>query len=722
MAEEDNPFLKYVKPVATPDYVPVEVPPGEENPFAKFVKKPDDIVVPSEPVPTDPMGTPLTNATTVPTTRGELDNIKQELGKVAIRPTDAAGKFQEGIPILGAYANQANAGIDAAASGIAQQFGLQKPGDASPVSSAPTIGGRYDENLKKRQERSKKVDEESPYGAAGAKAVGAIISTLPAMAAAPIAFGGGAAPAVVRAAASGATGAGIGAADAAARGENVGVGAAVGGITGAVAPVIGKGLGMVAEKLTGGTKAAGGPLANIDPLALSWAKKAAKADGLTDAEVTKKFAELGEHGFMAEYGPNMQELAGGVVASPGGGKTAIVDAYRNRAEGTRDRIEKAIEDVMGPRINVEDLTRAETSQRAIDTKPLYAKWETTQIHPTKELQDLIPRLQSVGAFSQARQKAAAEGINWEKNYFTPGERKNYPTAKSWDYVKRALDDRISGSFGPHGENTDWTRIYTGLKKDLMSAIKNSNGPGAKVWEEARQAWGDPTSIMHAREEGSKIWTNKARRDALEYQLTDYSQPERDAFKQGARDSLAEMIDNGRHGDRRVRDLILSPAVQDKLKLIANNKKVNAQTLIDRMEQENIFSTTKSDTLHNSKTAARTAMQKLITPDPSDTWSAWVRHAYSPHVTPGVLIPKAFEHVAEGRQAAKFEAARDALAPLLTQQGPQAEATLRALLAHQTHPTAAKVDPAITSMLRLLSAGAQPNAQQRLEVRPSAVNR
>ena len=87
-----------------------------------------------------------------------------------------------------------------------------------------------------------------------------------------------------------------------------------------------------------------------------------------------------------------------------------------------------------------------------------------------------------------------------QNFFTPGERKQWPTAEAWDYVKQAIDGRIRAAMPTATSNgsPNEVRIYTGLKNRLVDAIDNRpDDRVAGVWQAARQSWANPTDIMIA---------------------------------------------------------------------------------------------------------------------------------------------------------------------------------------------------------------------------------
>lgn len=692
--------------------VPVEAPPGvvvpppppaeaqPDNIFAKFhradVTKAADESIEDE------------------ATKGR---VREEINKLAIPLKEVPGKMLEGIPVYGAFADRAKAAADAAGTGIAQATGLSKIDEAAgfddKLSRAPDFSTRYQENLAKLGQTSRRVEEEHPYGATAAKVAGAVAGTAPLVAGAPAAFGIGDMPWVVRALTGGTTSSGIAAADAAARGENVPAAAAVGALGGAALPIAGKAIGSLGGKVAGAVAEETGPLAGMNQQALGWASRAAKADGLTDAQIAEKSAD--PQRFLFEYGPNLFGRAQGTAVLPGQGKQELLAAIDKRSAGAPQRIESAITDVMGPRVNVATLTREGIAERKEAAGPLFDAFRTTQVHPTDELKALVPVLEKDGLLAAGRHlmelETAATGRPHPPtmNFFTGGDRKDWPTTESFQYIKQAIDDKIGSSF-VEGRPTNATRIYTLLKKKLDSSIENANPEAAAVWKQARDAWGTPSGIMNARQRGQEAWLPSYRRDEMLYDLTEMSAPERTAFKQGARDALAKKFDDNIHGNRQVRDQLLAPTNQEKLDYLATNKDVKSQTLIDKLEAEREFAATPGAIKGGSQTSAREQSAAELKPDPSETFAHRVRHMYLPHVTPEMLIPRSLEKVAAASQASKFEAARDALAPLLHKQGPEAAEMLRALVGWQG-PVSGRIDTGATNLLQMLSRGVQPAVPQ-----------
>jgi hypothetical protein len=574
------------------------------------------------------------------------------------------------------------------------------------------------------------LEKQSPGLARIAQGTGGALATAPLTMMAPWAFGlgegGGLAGAATRAATGATSGAIINATDTAVRGgglkdiaHSAEIGAAGGGGIPLAGSAISGSVNAIKNMLSPATKTI---LDNYHPLAVEWAVKAAQESGLSPQNIAQKMEEAGPEGFLGEFSANLRAQMSAAHALPGESKDVISGAFAQRQAGARQRIEDAVTDTLGPRVNIMDRTAENMAQRSTAAKQLYDQWRTEIIPPTAEIEALMPRLKSVNAFGEAQAKAEAEGVPWQDPFMMLSGKPNpnikmYPTSQTWDYVKRALDSKIEASKNQFGENTDWTRIYTGLKKELMTAIENSNSPGAQIYKQARQAWADPSALMAARREGQKAFLNSTRRDAMQDLFQGYSEPEMHAYREGARDSLAETMDDTMRGNEiATRGQFLTPKNGDKLRMLAQPGS-DADEFVSRMFNEKQYRDFESKIIHNSETAQRIAAMGEQTPDPEHTMIArWLkRFEYLPTVsaTPYIPLAQAAKKAAGMSQQQRYEAARQSLGPMLVSRGQQAKDIANALA---TRASPYSYDPTnIGVMLRTLG---QPVMQRAGEPQPS----
>jgi hypothetical protein len=122
---------------------------------------------------------------------------------------DETMQLLKGIPIAGAYAEKAAAGLQA-------RQPLTGDGDAGD-----TFGERYDKNLARETARSSAYEREHPWLSTALNVGGGVAATAPLMAARPLAWAlGGAGPMAARIPLGAASGGGISVADALARGND----------------------------------------------------------------------------------------------------------------------------------------------------------------------------------------------------------------------------------------------------------------------------------------------------------------------------------------------------------------------------------------------------------------------------------------------------------------------------------------------------------------------
>src|SRR5262252_9556610 len=491
-------------------------------------------------------------------------NFAPELHAARNREDVSAGMALSGVPIAGAYVPQAEAALRS----IFQSEG-SAPGES--------YSDRYAANLRRQQAQYKLAEQESPKTSMALKAGGAVA---PFLLAAPLAGAGtalGVAPGMSvggRIAAGGISGGGISAADAYLRGEDPLKAGVTGAGLGVALPAIGAGVG---QAIRGYAPAA------EQQLAAQIGRRAVEADfplpagGTAGTTVPPAMAarttELGPTGFAGEHGANTRATLQGLVTEEGPARQRVTEAFEQRAAGQPQRIEDAITGAFGPRQDLAELTIGERLAQGLESSPLYDAFRSTSVYPTPQIRSLLPRLQEDGLLAEATRRMRLQGRPVEDtvfNTFQLGGKlgPSGPTVEVWDYVKRAIDGRI-GVAQRQGDR-DLVRIYTGLKQELDQAVANSNPEAAHVWRQARDTWASREALLNAREEGQQLWKRATRRDQLRQELMGMSMPERLAYREGARDSLAEMIDASVNGDTQVARMLRAPANTEKAMMLAQD--------------------------------------------------------------------------------------------------------------------------------------------------------
>lgn len=425
--------------------------------------------------------------------------------------------------------------------------------------------------------------------------------------------------------------------------------------------------------------AGGSPLEEFNPETIAHMRKTLEQEGVTPWTLEQRLEEMSPHQSLAEFSPNTEAHAGATAAPPGAGKNEVINFFAQRGKEAKERMRSTFDQAFGPAEDLAQQNRVLNIDQSAEAGPLYDRFRSMEIPPTPALDALVPRLQSVGAFGEARAKALAEGRAWQQEWFTP-EQRSAPTAQSWDYVKRALDQKIGGSYDPvSGRATDWTRIYTRLKNDLMSAIAHHPDEEiANVWREARRAWAGPEEVKNAQRLGRKLLTKAVDADEFRFETAGFGEHQIQGLRQGLRKDLENSLGNAGKTELPVMKQILGENNQEKLRWVIGDQPTDA--LVRSIEHEFNMHGASTRIHGNSPTALRQEANKFWTPQPglfsaSDLASAL--HGLTGAAAHAAKKTFLARHAA--KQEAKFARLRDEAARIYTMQGPERDAVLRYLL-------------------------------------------
>ena len=194
-----------------------------------------------------------------------------------------------GVPVIGGVLNKLDAATNAALAPV-----LNPLFDEKDQLKEPTFAGRYAHSLSDQQKMDRAFEEEHPIIDAAAKVAGgvgsggALLKAAPTVGARVLGLGGESLPAqVVQGAASGA---GIGAADAAVRGEDPIHAAETGGIIGAAAPAVARGVGSVVDSLRNVKQPAAIPANTVDIAGVPVRRSMGQLTGDADTQMLEQGA------------------------------------------------------------------------------------------------------------------------------------------------------------------------------------------------------------------------------------------------------------------------------------------------------------------------------------------------------------------------------------------------------------------------------------------------
>lgn len=373
--------------------------------------------------------------------------------------------------------------------------------------------------------------------------------------------------------------------------------------------VVPRGLG----RTSAGAEAARSVLEDVSPQSLDLIRQQLKESGFTPWTLEQRLEEMSPHHMLAEVDPNMEAHLQKLGKYGGESRNTIEGTIRTRATEAPERINYLLNDALGDPVNLAQKRRAIDQERNARSSPFWKYFETMQVSPTPELEALMPRLRSVGAFGIAKKMAAAQGKLWT-NAFEIGEgaKAEVPTPASWQLVKEALDAKIEASLSPIGQPTKWTRIYTGLKHDLIDAIdKHPDTTVGEVWKAARDTWAGPEQIKSAQRLGWRLLDEGINKHELPYMLQKFSKADYEALAEGLRARLEN--DMGRAGPQNLRTInkVISPNAQEKLRLILGDEKVN--NLLTGMQHEGSMHRQPTTLIGGSQTGLRTAADDAFAP-------------------------------------------------------------------------------------------------------------
>jgi hypothetical protein len=463
----------------------------------------------------------------------------------------------------------------------------------------------------------------------------------------------------------------IGGLDAALRGENPIQGAEIGAAGGVAGPILG---GMARS----GTNAVAnyawprpGVLADVPRAGINLLTGA--MEGETPATIAAARARMGTAGFFADLTPGTTDIAGGIADLPGPGKAIVRGAYNDRAAAQGQRIDAALTNAMGPNFNVVDYQRFLTEARAAAADPLYEQWRSMQVHPTDALKTMIPRLDAAGAFDQAEKLAAINGDSINRNFFTTGPQKAYPTTQTWDYVKRALDSKIDQAYGANDKTTAASLIK--LKNQMIGEIGNTNA--GQIWNQARGEFADRSALIDQISAGRDTFIggrSGLTPDEMAEELKGLSGPELMARIYGARTAAADAMGDTVNGDTTLRNKLLTTNNQQKLRMLLQDDQ-KSDSLISTLQSERYLGNQQQNVVGGSQTTPKKERTALFSPPQLPSWRLNLTEPMS------LLPPSAQPHnVVQSIINDQYAKAAPALAPIMTTpQGPQMDALISSLM-------------------------------------------
>lgn len=378
-------------------------------------------------------------------------------------------------------------------------------------------------------------------------------------------------------------GAGYGALTALGNDQDVGTGTVVGALLGAGGNVAG-------ELAQGAANLFRGP----QDRAATYLSQAAQMDGITPQSGAARLSELGPEGVLADLGPNMSMQARGAYTRPGEAQTIIRDSLVTRGNNAGQRIEGAVNQSLGNQTNVLQTADDIIAARRAVAKPLYDVALPTPVPQSDELTALLQRPSAQSALKQAQNNILDRGGVFDlKN----------PTVELLDEVKKALDDVIEPARRA-GEGAKVSTLTT-LKNDIVKFADNVS----PEYAQARQAFQGPTQVINALEDGQKVFSNSLTPQQLSRDLAALDDASREAYIQGARQQVQNVMGTARNDANAARALFDKGYNREKLTLLLGAEEAN--NLIRSIDAENAFVGTRGAVLGGSNTVPSANASELV---------------------------------------------------------------------------------------------------------------
>ena len=357
--------------------------------------------------------------------------------------------------------------------------------------------------------------------------------------------------------------------------------AALGAAGGAAGYGVAKGLGYAGGKALGAitTRSAAPAKAN------DYLVRVARAAGVNPSDLMTASPDITAAEALGQTG--MAQL-GALARRPGLTGESLTGKISERRIARPDILQAEFGNAMGihPAAAAGDM-RSLVDQGRKAAAPLYEQAYAAGPIQTPGLNALMSRPSIKKAMARAVNLAAEEGENPNALGFVVSQGSgdipemvavSNPTAKTWDYVKRGLDDVLDGQRDPFGKLKpgEDTRLIVDTLKEFRTELTNAN----PAYKEALAVSGDYLGAQSAFEKGQKLVFNP-KMTAYEFGKTfnALTPANQQAFKGGIANQVFDLAQNGKLKP----ETLKTPLVRNKLASVLGKPETDA--LIASAEQQ-----------------------------------------------------------------------------------------------------------------------------------------
>lgn len=505
------------------------------------------------------------------------------------------GGLIEGIPIIGPPI----------------RYGTEK---AAAATVAAFTDETYDQVMDRMNEATRAEKEANPIVDKGAQITGAVAGTIPAIMAAPAAFGAGGGSLLLRSGISGMTGATIGGADAGVRSggdpEKIKEGIYWGGLFGLGGPVAGKLVGAGARSLADALRTrTAARMAGMDPQAFGYFRRAVTDDGLDAVTFPQRLREMGVEAIPADLGPNLQKQAGALAATPGAAQTTIRTTLADRTAGANARIGQTIDETAGRNVVPSEI-QADIAANQNAHSPLYRETfrEATPYNTEPIASALEADISRLRGPAQARLRQVRGMLNIaDSNVLSTDPGVMFQTRQAIDgLLKTEIDPKVISALTEARQMLDdgLTRAVPRIKEidagySELARQDEAVTRGQQVLDSGRTA-PRPSELAGEVERGAQPQGMQIGPSAVPLRLS-----------QGARAEIDRIVGTNSNDIVAMNRLIKGEGDWNRARLATLFGPEKAERLFKVLENESIYADTANTVTRNSETAARLAAQNEL---------------------------------------------------------------------------------------------------------------
>ncbi len=622
----------------------------------------------------------------------------------AMSVNNVARAAATGVPIIGGALNQMNAATNAALAPILNPLFSEKD-----QLKGATFAERRAESLRQQQGVDSDFAERNPVTNTAAQIAGGVAGTIPAVLAAPAAFGAGAGGLGMRSLASMTSGGVIGGADTAVRSggdlNSTAIGTGIGLAGGLAGPALAAGAGRsfayVADKV-GGLSKPTGPLAALPRPAVNYALETV-GDPAKQAALRTELDRLGPQAMLADASPEWLSVARGAATRPGA-RDEIVQPLLARDAGKNVRLRDDLNSSLGqPTIPSQVSAGIEANQgalspeyqqvfqgaRAVDTTPIAQSLEADAINlrgPAQQAAQQVRRMLDVtgegvldpNPYTLFQTRQAIDGLLTSEA--------NPKVIRVLSDARRRVDDTLARAV-PGIKDVD-------AKYAELARQDTALGRGQQVLDSGRTA-PRPAELAQEVANGALPQGNQIGPSAVPLRL-----------RQGARAEIDRVVGTNSNDPAALQRLVKSEGDwnRDRLRTVFGQE--NADSALNSIDRETAFYRTANRVTSGSDTAM------------SNRFGDFLDQAATPSKVPveasiaGLLLrgaQKAGQGIAGSNAEARAAQFAQDLGRLSVAQGDSRSQIVSALLeTAQKRQSLEGVDRAAREIARLLLIGSRPN--------------